>query len=310
MGVLGHGGYMTKLCSLLQCCLTACLPACASPSLRGVHALQIVASSHSVPGRAAARRLEAAEDGGSSARAEALSSTPSRVHSAVKAGASQIMDGWRAMRSAVLSSSARKLPGQAGSRNASSQSPSSSPETSGPPALRNQPSGKALLPSPPGSSSIAAHNTSSQSQAGSTSKQHLTPSKPGASLKPSAPASKQQTSSKSSKSGLPEQGLPAKASSSNSSNAKPSKAEPKASIKQKGRSGHIIVDSGDVDSNDEKGANGPDTRSLPPSNHSLIVKPRQDGKLDLHPFWGSRVEKVAHVTLDMSRGHIPWSSAF
>ena len=65
-----------------------------------------------------------------------------------------------------------------------------------------------------------------------------------------------------------------------------------------------------MDSNDEKGANGPDTRSLPPSNHSLIVKPRQDGKLDLHPFWGSRVEKVAHVTLDMSRGHIPWSSAF
>ena len=241
-----------------------------------------------MPGRGATRKLEAAEDeastedGPSSARVKALSSTPSKVHSAVKAGASQIMDGWRAMRSAVLSSSARKLPGQAGSGNASSKSPSFSSKPSGP-------SGKALLPSPPGShtlTSTAAHNTSSQSHAESASKQ-LTPSKPGASLTPSAPASKQRSSSKS------------------------SKAEPRASAKQKGRSGHSIVDSGDVDSDfgDRKDA-GPDKRSLPPSNHSLIVKPRNDGKLDLHPFWGSRVERVGQLAVDMSRGHIPWGSSF
>ena len=226
------------------------------------------------------------------------------MHSAVKAGASQIMDGWRAMRSAVLSSSARKVPNQAGSHSTSSKSPSFNSKPSGPSAPRNQTSGKALLPSPPSSSSTAAHNTSS------TSKQQLTPSKPGASLTPSAPASKQQSFSKGSKSGSPEQGVPAKANSSSSSAGKPSKAEPKASVKQKGRTGHIIVDSGDVDSasGDGRGGSGPDRRSLPPSNHSLIVKPREDGKLDLHPFWGSRVERVGHLTVDMSRGHTPWGS--
>ena len=274
MTKLGQCGRLMKLCQ----------PA-PHKSLRSAHALQVVASSHSVPGRGATRKLEAAEDkasaedGASGARAKALSSTPSKVHSAVKAGASQIMDGWRAMRSAVLSSSARKLPGQAGSGNASSKSPSFSSKPSGP-------SGKALLPSPPVSSSTAAHNTSSQSYTESASKEKLTLGKPRASLTPSVPASKQRSSSKS------------------------SKAEPKASAKQKGRSGHSIVDAGDVDSDfgDRKDV-GPDMRSLPPSNHSLIVKLRDDGKLDLHPFWGSRVERVGQLAVGMSRGISPEATA-